>query len=284
MELAGGNSPDQWIPMTEVLSSGKRKLQSSEKKNGVTFAFIGASGCGKSTLIRKVFIDQVFTKIAKEEDKKEFIIQVFTESSKSDAFEGLAKDKNILLDCKGLDEDNINWCYHMNEKYDKKYNFMNILDDVIDIQYKKLVRRMFLIMRNTNLSSLVSLQYPNLIPKSVRSSVYFTVLFYFPTDECIELVVKGWLSAYLPGKNLFEKMLHYRSWTKGEEGHRMFLCDNLNHKAYYVNGSYACKEMPLICKSAEGGDASGGKIVPAFRNSKKREDLSDYSSNDDMAE
>ena len=250
-----GDSND-WIHMTTVLSEGKKKLQSSEQKNGVTFAFIGASGCGKSTLIRKVFVDQVFTKMAKEQDNKEFIIQIFTESSKSDAFNGLAKDKSILLDCKGLDEDNINWCYHMNERYDKKYNFMMILDDVIDIQYKKLVRRMFLIMRNTNISSLVSLQYPNLIPKSVRSSVYFTILFYFPTDECIELIVKGWLSAYLPGKNLHEKMLHYRSWNKGEDGHRMFLIDNLNHKAYYVNGSYMCKEMELICKNTSSNSSS----------------------------
>ncbi len=269
-------SPDNfedWIPMTSVLSEGKKKLQSAEQKNGVTFAFIGASGCGKSTLIRKVFIDQVFTKMAKEQDNKEFIIQVFTESSKSDAFNGLAKDKSILLDCKGLDEDNINWCYHMNEKYDKKYNFMMILDDVIDIQYKKLVRRMFLIMRNTNISSVVSLQYPNLIPKSVRSSVYFTILFYFPTNECIELIVKGWLSAYLPGKNLLEKMLHYRSWTKGEDGHRMFLIDNLNHKAYYVNGSYMCKEMPLICSTDSVSSVSGrNKSKPMFSDEGEEEE------------
>lgn len=234
----------EWIPMTDVIMEGKKKLQSGELKNGVTFAFIGSSGCGKSTLIRKVFIDDLFTVQAKKVDKKEFLIQVFTESSKSDAFQGM--DKNILVDGKGLDEDNINWCYHMNEKYDKKYNFMIILDDVLDLQYKKLVKRMFLVMRNTNISSLVSLQYPNLIPKPVRTSVYFTVLFYFNTDEAIELVVRGWLSAYLPGKNIREKMLYYRRWTKGEDGHQMFLVDNLNHKCYAVKGDYTCRELPMI--------------------------------------
>ena len=279
MEENTSNFGKEWIPMVDVISQGKQKLQSSEKKNGVTFAFIGSSGCGKSTLIRKVFIDQIFTVRAKEDDKKEFIIQVFTESSKSDAFDGLAKDKNILMDCKGLDENNINWCYHMNEKYDKKYNFMIILDDVLDIQYKKLVRRMFLIMRNTNISSLVSLQYPNLIPKSVRTSVYFTVLFFLNTDEGIELAVRGWLSAYLPGKNIKEKILHYRGWTQGEEGHQMFLLDNLNHKCYYVNNEYGCKEIPMIRKysddppSASSSTAKRRKLTQLSTSSSDEDDV-----------
>ena len=231
----------------DVISEGKKKLQDAEQKNGVTFAFIGSSGCGKSTLIRKIFIDQIFTIKAKQEDKKEFIIEIFTESSKSDAFQDLPK--NVLLDSKGLDEHNINWCYQMNEKYDKKYNFLIILDDVLDIQYKSLVKRMFLTMRNTNISSLVSLQYPNLIPKAIRTSVYFTVLFYLNTDEGVELAVRGWMSAYIPGKNIREKMLAYRQWTRGCEGHQMFLVDNLNHKCYRVDGDYMCSEMPIISSS-----------------------------------
>lgn len=239
-----GNTEENWIPMVDVICEGKKTLQDGESKNGVTFAFIGSSGCGKSTCIRKVFIDQIFTQRAKEDDKKEFIIQVFTESAKSDAFKDM--DKGILMDTKGLDEHNINFCYHMNENYDKKYNFLFILDDVLDLQYKMLVKRMFLTMRNTNISSLVSLQYPNLIPKAIRTSVYFTLLFYLNTDEAVELAVRGWLSAYLPGHSVKEKMLYYRRWTKQGHGHQMILVDNLNHKCYLVDSKYNCKELPMI--------------------------------------
>lgn len=260
---------EQWIPIVKIISEAKRKLQSAEKKNGVTFALIGSSGCGKSSIIRKVFIDQLFTKVAKEEDKKEFIIQVFTESSKSDAFDGLAKDKNILMDCKGLDEDIINWAYHMNEKYDKKYNFMFILDDVLDVRFKKLVRSMFLTMRNTNISSLISLQYPNLIPKSVRTSVYFTILFFFAQNEGIELAVRGWMTPYLTGRNIEEKILQYRTWTNGADGHQMFLLDNLNHKCYYVNAEYNCKEIPMITMQKKGWK-SGDKVGEYSSTPRKR--------------
>lgn len=243
-EIHNENIDGEWIPMVDVICEGKKTLQDAESQNGVTFAFIGSSGCGKSTCIRKVFIDEIFTKRAKEEDKKEFIIQVFTESAKSDAFKDM--DKGILMDTKGLDEHNINFCYHMNEHYDKKYNFLFILDDVLDLQYKMLVKRMFLTMRNTNISSLVSLQYPNLIPKAIRTSVYFTLLFYLNTDEAVELAVRGWLSAYLPGHTVKEKMLYYRRWTKQGHGHQMMLVDNLNHKCYLVDSKYNCKELPMI--------------------------------------
>lgn len=248
-----------WISMVQIISQAKKKLQDAEKKNGVTFAFIGSSGCGKSTLIRKIFIDEIFTKVAKEEDKKDFIIVVFTESPKSDAFKDM--DKTVVVDGKGLDENTINWCFNMNEKYEKKYNFLIILDDCIDIQFKKLVRRMFLIMRNTNISSLVSIQYPNLIPKSVRTSVYFTVIFYFNSNEGVELVVRGWLSAYIPGKNIQEKMMYFRKWTKEEDGHRMFLVDNLNHKCYLVKGDYTCRELPMIESVESFSNKSSSKII-----------------------
>ena len=243
--LLDAKSSTAWIPLADIIINAKEKMQGPEKLNGVTFAFMGSSGCGKSTVIRKVFIEQIFGREATRKRKdREFIIEIFTESAKSDAFKELSKD--VLVDSKGLDEDNINWCYHMNENYDKRYNFFLMLDDVLDIKYKHLVLRMFLTMRNTNISSLVSLQYPNLIPKSVRTSVYFTMFFFFNNDEAVELCVRGWLSSYLPGKNIREKIMYYRNWVMEADGHCMFLMDNLNHKCYKVNNLYLCQEIKML--------------------------------------
>lgn len=237
-----------WIPLHEVLIEAKEKMQGPEKANGITFAFMGSSGCGKSTVIMKVFIDQIFGKKATRLRKdREYIIQIMTQSAKSDAFKELPKD--VLVDSKGLDEDNINFCYHMNENYNKKYNFFVMLDDVLDVRYKDLVQRMFLTMRNTNISSLISIQYPKLIPVSIRTSVYFALFFFFNNDEATEQAVRGWLSAYLPGKSIREKIYYYREWVLQNDGHNMFLMDNLNHRCYKIDTTgqvYNCIELPMV--------------------------------------
>lgn len=236
-----------WIPLDQVLIEAKEKMQGPEKANGITFAFMGSSGCGKSTVIMKVFVGQIFGKKATQARKdKEYIIQIFTQSAKSDAFKELPKD--VLVDPKGLDEDNINFCYHMNEEYQKKYNFFLMLDDVLDIRYKDLVQRMFLTMRNTNISSLISIQYPKLIPVSIRTSVYFALFFFFNNDEATEQAVRGWLSAYLPGKSIREKIYYYREWVLQNDGHNMFLMDNLNHRCYKIDTTgenYNCIELQM---------------------------------------
>lgn len=236
-----------WIPLDEVLIEAKEKMQGPEKANGITFAFMGSSGCGKSTVIMKVFIGQIFGKQATRSRKdREYIIEIFTQSAKSDAFKELPKD--IMVDPKGLDEDNINFCYHMNEEYQKKYNFFLMLDDVLDVRYKDLVQRMFLTMRNTNISSLISIQYPKLIPVAIRTSVYFALFFFFNNDEATEQAVRGWLSAYLPGKTIREKTYYYREWVLQNDGHNMFLMDNLNHRCYKIDTTgemYNCLELQM---------------------------------------
>lgn len=239
----------------EIIEDARKTMQDPEKKkrNGVTMAMLGSSGCGKSTLIRKILIDKIYC-------SKNYITSIFTQSSTSDAFKDLPKDVTMFK-C-GLDQQAILYCYHTNSKYDKKYNFVNILDDVLEIRYVKLVRDMFLIFRNTNITSVVSVQYPKLVPVSVRSSVYFTFAFDFNNEEAIEIIVRGWLRGYLEGNNISEKMDSYREWVRGGKdedsaGHRLFLLDNLHHKCYCVTEDYVCYELSHVKKK----DASSSKTL-----------------------
>lgn len=266
---------NSWIPLHEVLIEAKEKMQGPEKANGITFAFMGSSGCGKSTVIIKVFVDQIFGKKATRERKdKEYIIEIMTQSAKSDAFKELPKD--VLVDPKGLDQDNINFCYHMNENYNKKYNFFIMLDDVLDVRYKDLVQRMFLTMRNTNISSLISIQYPKLIPVSIRTSVYFALFFFFNNDEATEQAIRGWLSSYLPGKTLREKIYYYREWVLQNDGHNMFLMDNLNHRCFKIdttNEEYNCIELPMITR-----------LEPSSNDEKQEKQYNESSSDEECEE
>lgn len=233
----------------DVLRHNKKLMQSEDKNNGVTMIILGSSGCGKSTMIKKILLEECYDGVKKDKD---YIVAIHTQSAKSDAFDDLPK--TILVDKSGLDEESIKLAYQMNMHYDKKYNFVYILDDVIHIRYKKQLEQMFLTMRNMNLTSIVSLQYPKLIPPSIRISVYFTFCFCMNNQEGIEQIVRGWLAGYLEGKNIREKMQSYREWTEGANGKRFFLLDNLNHTCYRVTEKYMCTKLEMVSFVHGGGD------------------------------
>lgn len=212
-------------------------MQNVNSNNGVTFALVGSSGAGKSTLLREVFLEDVFG-LRKDKD---YIITIFTESPDSDAFKKL--NKEVKVDGYGLDEEQINWAYRMNLLHGKQFNFLYILDDVLQLRYQKQLERMFLIMRNTNISSVVSIQYPNLIPRPIRTSVYYIFCMRFNTQEGVEMAVDYFLSSYIPGNSKEEKMSIYMQWA---ENHRFYLIDNLNYKTYAIDNNYMAKELPRL--------------------------------------
>jgi hypothetical protein len=232
------------IYLAELIRIQKRKMQgdSGEHKNGVTYIIVGSSGCGKSTMLTKIFFEDVYA------DKNKFLVTIFTQSAKSDAFKEL--DSSIILCPYSVDEDYIRWLFQMNYEYEKKYNFITALDDVIDFRHNLLVNQMFLIMRNTNLTSICSLQYPHYIPPAIRISAYFTFCFSSNNLQGIELCVRYYLAGYLPGLNIRAKMDAFREWTEGGEGeakgHRFYLLDNLNHACYRIDEHYMCYKMEMI--------------------------------------
>jgi len=261
-------------------------MQNPEKRNGCTYAIIGSSGCGKSHLLKTIFLDNVYLddidrlkyglpKYNVGSKKQKYIVILFTTSAKSDVFEErrAIKNKRFLIDKRGVDEDIINYCYNINLKSEKKYRFIIILDDCIHIRYQKMIERMFLTMRNMNISSIISLQYARLIQPAIRTSVYFTFLFCQNSDEGIELAVRSWLSSYLEGASLKAKMESFRVWTNKENGHCFYMLDNLNHTCFKVNSSYQCEQLPMIsCVTGlefDWGMESSGNTKEEFENQKR---------------
>jgi len=220
--------------LANILMQSKLKLQGKKKQNGITFALIGSSGAGKSTLLDVIFLNDIYGKRA----DKNYIKVVFTESPHCDAFQDLGTD--VCIDGCGVDLDLINWFYQMNLKYDRIYDFVIILDDCIHLRYQKQIEKMFLVMRNTNISSVVSLQYCNLIPKSIRTSVYFIFCMHLNTTEAVAMMIDSFISMYIPGKTRNAKMEYYVKWT---ENHQFFMIDNLSHQCWKVDKNFMCEEM-----------------------------------------
>lgn len=230
------------IYLSHLLREAKKSLQETgnpEKKNGVTYALFGSSGSGKSTLIRKIFIDDLYKNEPHVKSEDEFITILFTESKHADPLKKIDQD-DLILDSCGVDEEIYKWMYNMNYRYDKCFNFNVMIDDVITVKTYPTVFKAFLTYRNMNITSVVSLQYLKLCPLAVRSSLYFCFLLPSNSNEGIEQLVKGYMSIYLPGKTLNEKIAKYKMMATK---FHFFLIDNLNHKCYYVDNNYFATEM-----------------------------------------
>ena len=90
---------------------------------------------------------------------------------------------------------------------------MNIFDDVISVRNNVLLENLILTYRNSNMSSIISLQYSNLLSKCSRANCNNVLAFGFNTDESIEVVIKTFLLGYLKSKNI-TKMPDMINWYK----------------------------------------------------------------------
>lgn len=223
-------------------------MQSNDEdgNNGVTYMIYGSSGSGKSTLLKNVFFNHIYS----ENADKDYIVYVFTESKFSDALRDLPKC--LIMDYAGLDEDVINFAYLQNMEFQKRYNFVFVLDDVIGLRFHNVLEKCLLVYRNSNISTIISIQYPKKVPISMRSCAYQIICLPFNSSEATEIVVRACVSKYVPGNNIQEKISNYNDWAHHYKG---FYVDNLNHKGYRFDSDYQCTELPPItirnCMSLE---------------------------------
>ena len=255
------------VPLYEVLLAAKKPMQSKTKSNGVTYALMGSSGCGKSFLLRKIFIEKLYAddSLGVRSDDKDYVVLLPTESPQSDQFLNMPED--IIVDGKGVDQEIIKWMYQMNEIHERMFNFVLMCDDCIHLKHKEIVEKCFLIMRNSNITSIISLQYPNLIPKSVRTSVYFIFCMHQNEDEGIEIMLEDFLFYYIPGSNKKEKIQYYRDWTRN---HQFFIIDNIGHRVWKVNNRFFCDEMKEVRYQSSSSICNSTNPISKLNPTKKR--------------
>ena len=256
--------------LEDVINEGKQSLQQKNdpsKKNGVTYALFGSSGCGKSTLLRKIFVEKLYCNKDVLNSEEEYLTVFFTGSRHSDALKGLIDGKDdeggdeggcgngSIVDGCGLDPDVYKWMYQMNYTFDKTFNFVVMIDDVLDVKSNPVMFNAFLTYRNMNITSVISLQYLKLCPLAVRSSVYFVFLMPANSREGVEQLVRNYMGMYLKGRNITEKMTAYELLTRD---YRCFLLDNLNHKCYYVDNNYETLRLePCFSDVKTDGEGEG---------------------------
>lgn len=157
------------------------------ESTGVTYAMIGKSFSGKTT-----FIVNDLNKLTEEQLKAYNAIIFFTESSHAQPLKDLAphvKTKTILIDrfCPLV----LQALKRINDATKNLFKFLVIFDDIISLR-GNLITKCILTLRNSNISTVISIQYEKLLSPAQRSSVHNMYLFNL-RSESWEFLLKGYL-------------------------------------------------------------------------------------------
>lgn len=223
----------------EIKESPKNQLSFSNDKleiefdngTGNTFVLFGASKSGKTTLMMKIY-NEYFPKFY---PLKKTLTTLFAMNPQIGIYNSTQDDK-LIIKCPYLNENSaeyIDWQRQLNIMNDNKYFFLNMFDDFIEIKNKSIVNNLLLTYRNSNMSSIICLQYSMLLSKSARSNINNIFLLHLNTDESIEAIIKTFLQGILKkmgiGNNMGERIQWYREMT---DNHNYIYIHPLSGKVY----------------------------------------------------
>lgn len=179
-----------------------------DPNTGNTTFILGSSKMGKSTSLMYIY-DKYYS-------GKDFVSILWTANPQIELYK---HHKNLLKSgvWNKKSEEVIMAEKTIQTKTKNKYKFCNMFDDVINVRNNTLIDNLLLTYRNSNMSSILSLQYSNLMSKCSRSNCNNILAFGFNTDEAILVVIKTFLSGYLRTlgiANIDDQVNWYKEMTK----------------------------------------------------------------------
>lgn len=157
-------------------------------RTGNTMYVIGSSKRGKSTAIMKIY-DKYYA------DTKSISI-LWTVNPQA----GVYRKHRKLIVADKFDKESeqlIQDQQRIQKRTKNEYKFLNIFDDILHVRGSKLMENLIMTYRNSNISSIISMQYSNQLQKNCRANVNNVLLFGMNTDEGIEVVIRTYLTGYL---------------------------------------------------------------------------------------
>jgi hypothetical protein len=189
-------------------------LELPDRKFGCSILLCGSSRSGKSTAIDHI-IDKYFD--------KDYINVLHTQSLQSEIYKDMKKK---AIACPFYMPQLIEETYQINTKTNNKYEFLHILDDVVNVKNDKVVMKMLTIMRNSRITCCISAQDLTMFNSIGRGNINFVCLFRMNSDMAIEKVIKSYLQSWFPAHMKMRDMIkRYKELTSD---HHFFLIDNLH--------------------------------------------------------
>lgn len=186
------------------------------RTGGISILLVGATRSGKTTLTKHL-LHKVF---------KEHIQLLMSPNIHAPIYRDL--DKNVMT-CSDFKPEIIQECYQINRKTDNHYDFLVILDDIVNKKFDKDLLKLFTTHRNANISAIQSIQSPILLNSAMRGNINIVMLGYMNSDESCEKVIRMFCYASVAGKNIEEKIHEYKRLTAD---HHWIVVNNLDGVIY----------------------------------------------------
>lgn len=177
--------PPEELPGVQHKKSLTLKL---DEGTGNSTVLLGSSKAGKSTTMMYLF--------RRHYGGADFISVLYASNPQIGLYAGKDRVGKRLITVTGYDPRLIRMARAINRGADNKYKFCFMLDDIIDQRQDKTLAELILTLRNSNISSMVCLQYSNLLAKMSRSNVNNILLFRFNSDESIEIAIAQFLRSH----------------------------------------------------------------------------------------
>ena len=171
---------------------GLLSVDRENSETGKSTLILGASFSGKTFLLVR--------ELNKIHPGDYECIILFTESINADPLKNINPRLNVQV-FQGFQPNIVDFLKRVNDLLENRFRFLIILDDVVDQKMSKTLNKMILTYRNANISSVILIQYPNLISKSSRSSFH-------------QVAITG--SRSLEFWDATSKVFDLKGWTKGQ--------------------------------------------------------------------
>ncbi len=211
-----GDNGDMQAPV----SSGPPEIE-LDPGTGSTIAIYGSSKRGKTTLMmylyEKYFMDSS---------------RINTLFSGNPQLKIYKKDSKLLV-AYGFNAKSSKYIQlqqYLNVKTKNRYKFTDMFDDIIDQKYSPILNKLVLTYRNSNISSIICLQYVFMLSKQNRSSVNHTFVFGSNTAEDEKNIIDALLRPYLTEiglKSYADQVAFYRAATTD---HGFIYLNNIKNK------------------------------------------------------
>lgn len=177
-----------------------------DQNTGNTCAIFGSSKRGKSTIMMQIFRDYYANKVPDE-----LIAILFARNPQIDMY-----TSNKLITCDEFRPDIIMDECEINKLSKNKFTFLNLIDDFINLKHSLSLDDLILTMRNSNISTIICLQYVNTLSKPARSNVNNVLLFGQNTDEAAEVCINVYLRTWFKKNginNLVDQIAEFHRLT-----------------------------------------------------------------------